>query len=156
MPRVRGADDLEQLLPEHEGDDETDARQRHAEARHVGGHAQVAVESELAAARDGVAVHHGDGGVSRALDAAEHLDDAALGIGSLGTSPRLHLLEIHARAEGGAGATDHDHADVAMGVQLLKTLAERGEQGAVHGIALAGAVEGDGGDATVHRAEDFV
>jgi hypothetical protein len=155
MSRVRRPDDLDELLPEHEGDDQADPRERHPEARHVRGYAQVTVKRQLAAAGDGVAVDHGDGGMLRALDTAEHLDDATLRI-SLGPAPLLHLLEVHAGAEGGSGATDDDHAHVTVGVQLLETMTQRGQQRAVHCVALAGAVESDSGHAVVDRAEDFI
>jgi len=92
----------------------------------------------------------------RALHPAEHLDDAVLGIGALRAAPRLHLFEVHPRAEGGAGALHHHHPHVAVGVQCLEEIAERGEEGGVHGIALPGTVESNGGHAGVDGAEDFI
>src|SRR5262245_66446629 len=94
--------------------------------------------------------------MARALYPAEHLDDAVLGIGALSAAPRLHLLEVHPRAEGGTGAAHHHHPHVAVGVERLEEVAERGEEGGVHGIALPGTVEGDGGHAAVDGAEDFI
>jgi hypothetical protein len=100
-------------------------------------------------------VDHGDRRVPRAFDTGEHLDDTALGITG-GAAPLLHLLEVHARAERRASAAHDHHPDLAVGVQLLEALAKRGEERGVHGVALAGAIERDGRNAAVHRAEDFV
>ena len=151
MPRVRGAQDLHQLLAQREGDEEPDTRQRHAEARALGGHAEVAVERQLAAARDGVAVHHGDGGMAGALDPLEHLGDAALGI-ALGVVLALaHLAEVHSGAEGRPLPSDHHHPHVRVLVQRVHALDQPVEHRAIHRVAPVGAVHGQRG----HTAFDL-
>src|SRR2546427_8593747 len=81
-------DDLEQLLAQREARHEADARQRHAEPRALGGHAQVAVQGQLAAAGDGVAVDQRDRGMARALDLAQDRHDLHL------RPAVLHLAQV--------------------------------------------------------------
>ena len=154
VPRVGGADDLHQLLAEREGDHQADPRQRHAEAGGLRGHPQVAVQGQLAAARDRVAVQRGDGGMPRALHPPQHLHHVALRIGL--AAALLHLLEVHARAERGAGPPHHHHPHVAPLVERVEGRAQALQQRGVHRVALVGAVQGDGGDAGVDGDLDFV
>ena len=154
VARVRGPDDLHQLLAEREGDHQPDARQRHAEPRGLRGHAQVAVQRQLAAARDRIPVERGDRGVLRPLHPLQHLDHIAFRIGL--AVALLHLLEVHPRAEGGAGALDHHHPHVAAAVQVVEGRAQGLQQRSVHGIALVRAVHRDGGNTRVYREQDLI
>ena len=154
LARPRGADDLDELLQERKRHDEADAHQRHAEARGLGGDAQVAVQRQLAAARDRVAVHHGDRGMARALHPLQDLRDAALRVG--GAAALAHLAQVHARAEGAARAAHHHDPDARIGVELVEARAQPAEQRRAHRIALLRAVEGDGGDAVHDLGEDLV
>jgi hypothetical protein len=65
--------------PSGNGHDHADPRQRHADAGALRHHAQVAVQRQLAAAGDGVAVHERDGRMPRALHPLQHADHVALG-----------------------------------------------------------------------------
>ena len=60
LPCEGRADDLDELLAEREGHDEADPGQRHREARHVGGDAEITVQRQLAPTRVGRAVDHRD------------------------------------------------------------------------------------------------
>ena len=92
--------------------------------------------------------------MSRALDALEHTHHVALGIA--GAAARFHLLEIHARAEGGAGPTDDDDAHVAPRVEIVERGAQPAQQGAVHGVTPLGAIHGHGRDVVGNGGEDLV
>ena len=61
LVRLGGADGVDELPGERHRDGEPDARERHREARRVGGDADVAMQRQLAAAGDGVALDGGDG-----------------------------------------------------------------------------------------------
>ncbi len=152
---VGGPDDLHQLLPEQEGHHEADLRQRHAEARRVGGDAKVAVQRQLAAPREGVALHHGDGRVPRGLEAAQHDRDQALGIGGRRLL-LLHLLEVHPRAEGLALAAHDDHAHGGVVVEAIELGPETGEDRGVEGVATIRPVQPDRRHPTVNRGEKLV
>jgi hypothetical protein len=154
LARPRGADDLDELLQERKRHEEADAHERHAEARGLGGDAQVAVQCQLAAARDRVAVHHGDRGMARALHPLQDLRDAALRVG--GAAALAHLAQVHARAEGAARAAHHHDPHARILVELVEARAQPAEQRRAHRIALLRAVEGDGGDAVRDLGEDLV
>ena len=51
LARLRRPNHLEQLLQERERHEQADPRQRHREARRLGGDAEIAVQRELAPAR---------------------------------------------------------------------------------------------------------
>jgi len=106
------------------------------------------VQRQLAAARDRVAVNRGDRGMLRPLHPPQHLDHVAFRIGL--AAALLHLLQVHARAEGGPRAPHHHHAHVAAAVQVVEGRAQGLQQRGVHGIALVRAVHRHGRDARVH------
>jgi len=111
---------------------------------------QVAVQRELAAAGDGVAVDHRDGGVARGLDPAQHRHDVHLGLA------RLHLAQVAARAESGPGAAHHHHPHVAPRLEVIEDGGQRAQQRGVHGVARVGTVEGDSGDVVGDGEQDLV
>jgi hypothetical protein len=133
----------------------TDLRQGHAEARRLGGDPQVAVESQLAASREGVALYHGDGGVARGLDAAQDDRDQALGIGGRRLL-LLHFLEVHPRAEGLALAAHDDHAHGAVVVEAIEEGPEAGEDRGVEGVAAIRPVQPDRRHPTINGGENLV
>src|SRR5262249_32993186 len=106
------------------------------------------------AAGDGVAVHHGDGRMARALDALEDLGHPDLGVG--GGAALAHLSQVHPGAERRPRPAHDDDPDVAPAVEVVEAGAQVPEQGQAHGVALLGAVEGDGGDAVLDAAEDLL
>src|SRR5437588_1827257 len=155
LPRHRRPDDLDELLAQGEGHDQPETRQRHREARPVRGQAQIAVERQLQAPGEGVAVDHGERRVAAALDPPERRHDPRLRI-DLFVLPRRELVQVHPRAERGAGAAEHDDAQGAVALEPLEARVEAREHGAVERVALRGPVERDGRDAVGDRAQHLV
>ena len=154
MARVGGPDDLDQLLAEQERDHEPDARERHAEPHRLRGHPEVAVQRELAAARDRVAVERGDGGMLRALHPAQHLDHVAFRIAS---PPRcsISLRSMPEQKAGPAPLTTTTRTS-RRSSRSSKVARRPCSSARVHRVALIRAVQRHGGDAGIDGQQDFV
>src|SRR5205814_9233629 len=81
--------------------------------------------------------------------------DPGVGIG-LVVLPRRALVQVHPRAESGAGAAEHDDAQGAVALEPLEARVEAREHGAVERVALRGPVERDGRHAVGDRAQHLV
>ena len=109
-----------------------DARGHVADARVVGHHQQVAAQRDVAAAGHRVAVHLGDGRLGAAPQAHEVLGVAlhvavvdhripgrALLLAGVVDVGLAEVLQVVAGAEALAGAVEHDHVHVVVGVGPL-------------------------------------
>src|SRR6185437_2570157 len=127
-------------------------RRRHAEARGVGGDAQVGLQRHADAAADAEALDHGDG---RLADLAE------LGVRQLGDpvifgdrlrrgALLLELRDVGAGNEGlVAGAAQHDDADLGVARKMIENHRHRLPHVERHGVAPLGIVEDHPADRTV-------
>ena len=148
LPGGHRPPDLHDLFREEPGRHEPDLRERHPEARAPRGDDQIAMERQLVAARDGVAVDHAEHRQRVALDGIQHGLDRTLRVERAGA-----LAQVHAGAEHRTLRPDHDQT-----VGLPRLLAEGrqqfGQHLAVQRIALFGTVQAHRADGAVAFDED--
>jgi hypothetical protein len=131
-----------QLLGQEPVGGEADLGQRHAEARLLARHDDIAMQRQLVAAGDRIALDDGDHRERAQLDRAEHdLDPAGLAV-----ADRLAALRhVEAGAEDMALAAD-DHDAIVRRDRRLQRLDHLAHEFAVERVALFGPVHPDGFD----------
>jgi len=122
------------------------------------GESEIAKRGDATASCQGVAIDSGDERPGIAPEAAKEFGDAA-GVflifgGGLAGDGTEHV-EIHAGAEGRAGASEDDHANVSL-FEIVEGGLDFGDHGGGDGVALFGAVEGDGGERAVGLEEEIL
>ena len=129
----------------------------------LGGDGEVAEHGQVAAARQAVAAHHGDGGFGDVPEVLVHLADAAGGGDGVAHGPVVGTLweagviaaadDVIAGGKGFIGAGEDDGENGGVGVGLIEGGEDVVEELVIEGIALIGPVEGDAGELP---AQDFV
>ena len=144
--RRDGAGHLQQLLGQEPARRQPDLGQRHAEAGSRAGDHEVAMQRQLVAAGDRIALHDGDDGQRIVLDRVQHgLDGRGAG------RTRGALLHVEAGAEHRPRRADHGHA-LARARRLGEGRLQLGDHLGVERVALVGPVEEHAADRALHAA----
>jgi hypothetical protein len=154
--RLHGSHRVEELLRQRKGHDEPDPRQRHAHPRARPGDAQIAVQRQLEAAGDRVALHHGDGWDGAMLELVQCPLDLRELDAAVGPARQPHFLQVESRAERLSGAGQDNRAEVGCRRDLADGGVQRLQHRHGHGVPLVGPVQSDGRDRAVTSAEQLV
>src|SRR5690242_2175196 len=76
-----GTNNFDQFLTQRERDNQTQARQWHAETRDVRDDAQVAMQRQLTAAGKGITLDHGNSWMTRTFNLLKNLYDSSFRVG---------------------------------------------------------------------------
>jgi hypothetical protein len=128
----------------------------------LGHHQQVAAQGDVAAARHRIAVHLGDGGLGafpqrhEVLGVALHVGvvvhrvpGVALLLAGVVDLAFAELAQVVAAAKALAGAFDHDHVHLVVGIGPLDRRADLARRVVVDGVQALGPVQQQAGDARV-------
>jgi hypothetical protein len=104
---------VDQFARQLEGYHQSQVRQRHPEACHIRGHAQVAMQGHLAAPSERVTVHHGDSGMTQRLELLKDFDHTRT-CRPFSTLLLAHLAQVTSSAKHLPSAAYDNHTDVAV------------------------------------------
>src|SRR5580658_2305585 len=138
------ADQARQALRAAVAADHAELDLRLAETSVVGGDAQAAGHGQLAAASESKAMNAGDDRLAEGFDLAEDSLTAEGEFAALIGSERRQFANVGAGGEGAVpGAGDEDHANGAVGGQIVEHSIEFGEGRGVQRVEDFGAIKGD-------------
>ena len=121
----------------------------------VGGNGQVTSGHQLTAGRSGQGVHPGDHRLRQCLQGVHHAGADGKQLARLRQAGAGHVAKVVASAEHRA-VGGQDHAARRAAAHGLQRLGKLQHQRQAQGVALVGAVQGDGGDSTLRTNQDVL